>query len=923
MKTCKQPTCQAVNIDDANYCIACGTCLVDEKTLSIAELRSKHDEHKNAKKAKFCIHCGILLADTVPPSAPQKNGGDPKIWEPYLVALQDYPNTGDYYKGETQDSKPHGKGIIFYQNGDWWEGEFVDGKVNGFGTYYSATYKRKDSGEYENDGRIGKGRIEFEDRVYDGEWNSKGANGKGIYTSNGEKLDGNFVDNVFNRGKHYFKDGSYADGSFDKDGKLHGIGVYYDFKCKRNDTGEYTHGIRTGKGKIELLDSGRVLEGKWNDNGIEDGTETDKKGHTKQHIEIYEESVKASVQESDLHINMTEMTEVARTWDCGEDADSSVIATLSYGTLTISGKGAMKNYSAPDDSPWYSSSDFITAVVIEQGITSIGDYAFAGCAGLKSIYAKSEVAASLGNCAFSNVDKTACILYVLSGAQSAYRTANGWQEFKNIEEREADEEKAKRALDDLSKAKLQIKDAQTAADFAQLSRTFSWIAEALKSLPSSFKVKAQVEECENLYSQCQKSMAQHKYEKALDDFTKAKLQINDAQTVDDFALLNRTFSQIAEDLKSLPASLPSSLDVPTLVKDCLERRSWCEEKITQRKAQRKYEEALAEISKTKLEIKTAGTAADCAQLIRTFSRIAEDLKSLPSSFDVQAQVKKCEKLSSRCEKKKTAIEKDTPQRRKAAKERTEKWRKIIGNIALYIVVSTAIGAAVGTLFGVYYNISLNNSGPTILLTVCAIPGIIVGVISVRESNVDGCFLTVIVFLLAGVATWIGLYFILFGIAYGIIAFGDSVLCLFNGNVIDSLGNSVSSGSSIFSAVVGGGVAGSAIGAIIGSIREEVWGFLIFVLLLVAVGTFSTVKNIINQPNQPTSISTKATVTATVTARSLNLRSAPNTESKVLTSVKKGTTLTVIGDISGTWIRVEYGGKQGYVDKKYVSIGFNR
>jgi hypothetical protein len=58
---------------------------------------------------------------------------------------------------------------------------------------------------------------------------------------------------------------------------------------------------------------------------------------------------------------------------------------LADGTLTISGTGAMPDYSYDDTRPWGSSSENITAVIIESGVTYIGDFAFTGCTGLTSV----------------------------------------------------------------------------------------------------------------------------------------------------------------------------------------------------------------------------------------------------------------------------------------------------------------------------------------------------------------------------------------------------------------------------------------------------------------------------------------------------------------------------------------------------------
>ena len=70
------------------------------------------------------------------------------------------------------------------------------------------------------------------------------------------------------------------------------------------------------------------------------------------------------------------------------------------GTMTISGKGAMKDYNSADNSPAYDNSNIIK-VVIEDGITSIGNDAFSVCTGLTSITIPDSVT-SIGNSAFSD-----------------------------------------------------------------------------------------------------------------------------------------------------------------------------------------------------------------------------------------------------------------------------------------------------------------------------------------------------------------------------------------------------------------------------------------------------------------------------------------------------------------------------------------
>ena len=73
------------------------------------------------------------------------------------------------------------------------------------------------------------------------------------------------------------------------------------------------------------------------------------------------------------------------------------------GTLLISGSGEMNDYApAASDAPWYSSREMIYAVIIEDGITRIGDHAFAGCTNLREITFLGDVPA-FGTGCFENV----------------------------------------------------------------------------------------------------------------------------------------------------------------------------------------------------------------------------------------------------------------------------------------------------------------------------------------------------------------------------------------------------------------------------------------------------------------------------------------------------------------------------------------
>ena len=63
------------------------------------------------------------------------------------------------------------------------------------------------------------------------------------------------------------------------------------------------------------------------------------------------------------------------TWSYDEDTE----------TLTISGNGKMGDYNDNNSAPWYLYKDLIKEVIIENGVTSIGDENFKYCSNLKNI----------------------------------------------------------------------------------------------------------------------------------------------------------------------------------------------------------------------------------------------------------------------------------------------------------------------------------------------------------------------------------------------------------------------------------------------------------------------------------------------------------------------------------------------------------
>ena len=103
--------------------------------------------------------------------------------------------------------------------------------------------------------------------------------------------------------------------------------------------------------------------------------------------------------------------DTAKSGTCGDN----LTWTLQDGVLTISGTGNMKNYSMQKvndkyitTAPWGEYYDTIKSVVIEAGVTSIGDYAFSGCSSLASMTIPDSVT-SIGSSAFRGCSSLASV----------------------------------------------------------------------------------------------------------------------------------------------------------------------------------------------------------------------------------------------------------------------------------------------------------------------------------------------------------------------------------------------------------------------------------------------------------------------------------------------------------------------------------
>ncbi|MBR5536996.1 MAG: leucine-rich repeat domain-containing protein [Clostridia bacterium] len=83
---------------------------------------------------------------------------------------------------------------------------------------------------------------------------------------------------------------------------------------------------------------------------------------------------------------------------CGDAGNNLSWMLDSEGALTISGTGSMANYSART-APWYYNRGSIKDIIIDAGVTSIGNYAFYSCTQLTSVTIPNGVT-SIGQSAF-------------------------------------------------------------------------------------------------------------------------------------------------------------------------------------------------------------------------------------------------------------------------------------------------------------------------------------------------------------------------------------------------------------------------------------------------------------------------------------------------------------------------------------------
>lgn len=111
-----------------------------------------------------------------------------------------------------------------------------------------------------------------------------------------------------------------------------------------------------------------------------------------------------------MYISMDKSyAETVASGDCGANGDNVTWVIDSEGTLTISGIGAIKNYGDVGEAPWTMNySPNIKSIVVDEGVTEIGNFAFSLCGNAETVTLPNSVK-KIGIYAFANCEKLTSI----------------------------------------------------------------------------------------------------------------------------------------------------------------------------------------------------------------------------------------------------------------------------------------------------------------------------------------------------------------------------------------------------------------------------------------------------------------------------------------------------------------------------------
>ncbi|MBR5357878.1 MAG: leucine-rich repeat domain-containing protein [Clostridiales bacterium] len=95
---------------------------------------------------------------------------------------------------------------------------------------------------------------------------------------------------------------------------------------------------------------------------------------------------------------------------CGDNLNWELVSdTLTISYTGTSGSGDMADYTGTVHAPWYDQKDSIKTIVVDNGVTSIGDWAFAGFSVLESVTLPDSVS-SIGDTSFGYCSKLSSIV---------------------------------------------------------------------------------------------------------------------------------------------------------------------------------------------------------------------------------------------------------------------------------------------------------------------------------------------------------------------------------------------------------------------------------------------------------------------------------------------------------------------------------
>lgn len=174
---------------------------------------------------------------------------------------------GGTYEGEINSQKlPHGQGTLKYTNGDFYKGQWENGKPHGKGQAKgtiddkkAALWKKFTSAALS----IAAPEVSQGEFTYDGEWKDGKMHGQGMYTfPNGDMYDGEWQNNVASgTGMYIWHSTSNRYQGFWRNMSKHGSGTYC-FKDGTKFDGIWVNDKRHGRG-TEQFANGNRYDGYW------------------------------------------------------------------------------------------------------------------------------------------------------------------------------------------------------------------------------------------------------------------------------------------------------------------------------------------------------------------------------------------------------------------------------------------------------------------------------------------------------------------------------------------------------------------------------------------------------------------------------------------------------------------------------------